>query len=254
MTPGLCSVSFRALTPGEIISAAGRAGLPAIEWGGDVHVPAGDVVTARAVGAMTRDAGLTCPSYGSYVQTHAGDEGAAIAALVSAQALGAETIRFWPGARRKASASYAPGERAIAVAAIRRFCHIAGDHGLTPSMEFHRGLLTDTLASTLALFDEVDHPALATHWQWEPDVDASTALGQVSALAGRVRHVHVFHWDADMRRHSLAAREPAWAQIAAVLDAAALPPGAAFLEFVPDDDPETLAAEAACLQRILRRG
>ena len=37
----LCSVTFRALTPEEVLELAARAELDAIEWGGDVHVPCG---------------------------------------------------------------------------------------------------------------------------------------------------------------------------------------------------------------------
>ena len=46
LTPGLVSVSFRPLAGEEIIRLAKETGLAAVEWGGDVHVPAGD--TARA--------------------------------------------------------------------------------------------------------------------------------------------------------------------------------------------------------------
>ena len=40
---GLVSVTFRDKTPAEIVSEVKKAGLDAIEWGGDVHVPHGDV-------------------------------------------------------------------------------------------------------------------------------------------------------------------------------------------------------------------
>ena len=36
---GLVSISFRKLSPEEVISAAAAAGLKAIEWGSDVHAP-----------------------------------------------------------------------------------------------------------------------------------------------------------------------------------------------------------------------
>lgn len=44
---GLVSISFRNRTAEEIIEAVKNAGLNAIEWGGDVHVPHGNVSRAR---------------------------------------------------------------------------------------------------------------------------------------------------------------------------------------------------------------
>jgi hypothetical protein len=63
---GLCSVTFRRLDPAAIVALTQQAGLGAIEWGGDIHVPPGDEKMARVVGRMTLDAGLRLPSYGSY--------------------------------------------------------------------------------------------------------------------------------------------------------------------------------------------
>ncbi|MEL7086971.1 MAG: hypothetical protein AAGL98_00775 [Planctomycetota bacterium] len=64
--PGLVSVTFRKLTPTQICELAADAGLQGIEWGGDVHVPAGDVGAAKAVAALTRARGLAVAAYGSY--------------------------------------------------------------------------------------------------------------------------------------------------------------------------------------------
>ena len=43
---GLCSVTLRARSIAEVVDAAVGAGLAAIEWGGDVHVPPGDLQAA----------------------------------------------------------------------------------------------------------------------------------------------------------------------------------------------------------------
>ena len=40
---GLVSITFRELNPLEIIRLVSKAGLDGIEWGGDVHVPHGDI-------------------------------------------------------------------------------------------------------------------------------------------------------------------------------------------------------------------
>ena len=48
----LTSVTFRRMKPEEILRVAARAGIEGIEWGGDVHVPAGDLAAARRVRAL----------------------------------------------------------------------------------------------------------------------------------------------------------------------------------------------------------
>ena len=58
LTAGLCSVTFRKLPSAEVIERAAAAGLGAIEWGADVHLPPGDPVAAKTLGARCRDAGL----------------------------------------------------------------------------------------------------------------------------------------------------------------------------------------------------
>ncbi len=64
--PGLVSVSFRSLNCKEITELVKNAGLSSIEWGGDIHVPQGDLKKAREVRKMTQDAGLMTAAYGSY--------------------------------------------------------------------------------------------------------------------------------------------------------------------------------------------
>jgi 3-dehydroshikimate dehydratase len=66
MKTGLLSVTFRKLSPDHIIRLVSQAGLQVIEWGGDIHVPHGDIEIAEQVGRMTREAGIEVASYGSY--------------------------------------------------------------------------------------------------------------------------------------------------------------------------------------------
>jgi 3-dehydroshikimate dehydratase len=56
---GLVSITFRRHSPEQIIAWVKQAGLDGIEWGGDIHVPHGNVTRASEVRAMTIDSGLT---------------------------------------------------------------------------------------------------------------------------------------------------------------------------------------------------
>ena len=103
---GLVSITFRKLSPRAIIDLVTRANLIGIEWGGDVHVPHGEIRVTRDVAQMTRDAGLLVASYGSYYRVGVSEaDGLAFArVLESAIALGAPTLRVWAGNRGSADA------------------------------------------------------------------------------------------------------------------------------------------------------
>ena len=61
MKSGLVSVSFRKKGVCELIKAAKESGLEYIEWGGDVHIPMGNVKLARRVRKLMHGAGLKKP-------------------------------------------------------------------------------------------------------------------------------------------------------------------------------------------------
>jgi len=99
MIPGLVSITFRELPPEQIISLATEAGLGSIEWGGDVHVPHGDLKSAQRVARLTADAGLEVSAYGSYYRA-AGRQSTGVdfeSVYKTALALGAPIIRVWAG-------------------------------------------------------------------------------------------------------------------------------------------------------------
>lgn len=179
LTPGLCSITYRQLDADGVLDLAARAGLAAVEWGADVHVPAGDLATARSVAARTAGAGLTVASYGSYFRAGVHDGFADV--LATAVALGAPRIRVWAGDRGSAGADRVPVVTALADA-VRR----AADAGVEVGTESHGGTLTDTTASTLLLLEEVDDlvgaPALTTYWQPTVDAPDDDALTELAVL------------------------------------------------------------------------
>jgi len=245
MRAGVCSVTFRQLDPARLISLAAEAGLEVIEWGGDVHVPAGDVDGAAAVGQRTRDAGLAVCSYGSYFR--AGADESLTPVLDSAQALGADRVRVWAG--RTDSAEAAPAEYTQTAARLRDAAAEAADREITLALEFHRGTLADNPEATLRLLADV--PGLTTYWQ--PTVDAvdAVARAEYEALAAHTSAVHVFSWWPFDRRLPLDARASLWQPLIAAAQGADSHPRDALLEFVPADDPALLATEAQTLRRWL---
>jgi 3-dehydroshikimate dehydratase len=257
MRPGLCTVSFRSLPVDRVVALAASAGVTALEWGGDVHVPHSDLDAARRAAELSADAGLEVVSYGSYLFLDDGAGAHIDRVFDTAQELGAPGVRVW------AAHGVEPGAPAAQVATVvgaaRRAASAAQERGLHLTLEFHAGTLTATAASARALLDEVASPVLFTAWQppyWSSrdpaDEDADIAL-----LAPRLSHVHVYDWDTDGTRHPLARSADRWGrrlQVAAASgdDAeAGGVPRSALIEFVPDDDPAALAAEVAVLRDAL---
>jgi sugar phosphate isomerase/epimerase len=250
---GLCSVTFRDRSVGEVVELAAGCGLAVIEWGGDVHVPAGDLTAAAAAGEATRSAGLRVCSYGSYLFCDAGVHDALPAVLDTAEALEAPLVRVWApyGVEPGAPA----GELAAAVSSLEVVAARAADRGLGVYLEFHAGTLTATASSAVALVEAVAAPNLWCAWQppyWGPRTPAEERA-DLEALGRHLGPLHVYAWSPDGERHPLADEVDRWAQRLAVAAGSGGFTGLrpALLEFVAGDDPDRLAADAAALIRLI---
>ncbi len=244
---GVCSVSFRPLSAGDVLSAARDAGLSCIEWGGDVHAPPSLGLDAlRALGRATRDAGLAVASYGSYYRLGVSDHAELPGVLAAAKALGAPIVRVWAGGRGSAETSRE--EREAVHAAAREAVALAAREGLCISLECHQGTLTDDPEAALSLLAECPGESFGTHWQPNQFHDEAWNLAYASAVTVRVKAVHVFNWslssEGKIVRHPLADGAEPWRRYLALLPAAA----PRFLEFVPGDDPAVLGREASALR------
>ena len=247
LSPGLCSVTLRALSPAEVVSVAAAGQLELIEWGGDVHVPVGDLDRAREVRARTEDAGLGVCSYGSYFGRGEATDFEPV--LATAIALGAPRIRVWAGAQ--GSAATDPAGRAWVIAELRGAAELAAAAGVELALEYHPNTLTDTAASTLALLDEVGR-GLVTYWQPPVGQADAEALSSLRTVLDRTVTVHVFSWWPARERLPLRAREQFWRDVCGLL-ATKAPRGVMpmLLEFVPDDDPAALRRDAATLRELV---
>ena len=254
--PGLVSVTFRGLPRERVVGLAADNGLEGIEWGGDVHVPAGDLAAAAEAARLTRDAGLAVAAYGSYFRCRPEDDFAPV--LASAEALGAPLVRVWAG--KGGSDEADPAGRREVAGVLRDAAARAAERGIVVATEWHGNTLTDTPESYATLLAEVDHPNLRTDWQPARRRDAAAWRAELAGVLPTLAHLHVFHWRetgapqaerrplAEGAAHwpgllSLAATAPA---ISDALDRFAL------LEFVRDDGPRQFADDAATLRHWLR--
>lgn len=246
---GLVSVSFRKLSPGEIIDAVKNAGLEGIEWGGDIHVPSGNTDIAKHVYKLTEEAGLKVFAYGSYYRvgfsTNIPDDFSKV--LNCAILLHAPVIRVW--AYNKGSAEVTESEFNRLVEESRIIADMAQPFGINISFECHGNTYTDDYNASLRLINEINRQNFSMYWQPnqlksdEYNIDAAKALSSITT------NIHTFHWDSK-QRFPLSHGMEIWSQY---IDCFRTPqiPHAFLLEFMHDDAVESLFDTAQTLKALL---
>lgn len=246
---GLVSISFRNHSPEAIVGAVRAAGLTQIEWGSDVHAPAGDLGKARYLNTFMAQNGLSAPSYGSYYRlgTESDPASAILPYLASAKALGASVIRLWGGTC--GSADLTDSQFHALVREGQVLARLAAEQGLALALECHNNTLTDDYACALRYMNAVAHPAMKMYWQPNQRKSYAYNLEAADALAPHTTHIHVFSWDmidGELIRCPLAHHTDRWQ---AYLDFFRKQGGdhALLLEFMHDNRIETLAETARTL-------
>jgi sugar phosphate isomerase/epimerase len=243
---GLVSITFRKLSPRQIVDLVAQAGLSGIEWGGDVHVPHGDLRQARRVCRMTREARLGVVSYGSYYRVGVDGMGPFEPIVDTAVELGAPVVRIWAGDRASADADTA--YRARVVHESRRVADLAGRAGVAVAYEFHPRTLTDTNESARALLQDIAHDNVESYWQPPPGASVPANLAGLEAVLPWLRHLHVFAWHGVTgERLPLADGEEGWMQYLRKA-ASTRRDHSALIEFVRGDAPEAFVQDAATLR------
>lgn len=253
MNAGLVSISFRELDADAIIRLVAECGLSGIEWGGDVHVPHGDLSTAEYVGRKTRQAGLEVASYGSYYHFDDCDpeqegKGPTMERVIdTAQALGAPAIRLWAG---RHGPDGMPDEQRKAIAArAREFAEAAGRQGMRIDFEFHDNTLTETPESTLQLLEDTNHPNVRTLWQPPLHTSPEDRLKGLQKVKPWVSNLHCNHFGQDRwpHVHLLADGADEWARFLEEFRSSHLDRWI-LIEHVKDHDPANFVKDAATLR------
>ena len=244
---GLVSATFKGLSVRQVLEIARNAGLNAIEWSENHHIPAGDEAFASTVRDLTLDFGLEIAGYGSYFRLGQGMD--ILPSLRTAKALGAHQMRIWAGA--KSSADVSPEERKGLENELSGVCRISEDMGVVLNLEWHKNTLTDTNESGLALLQVIDSPNLRTLWQPTMALSETEREEGLKMILPYLSYMHVYHWDKSGRRPLEEGREQ-WGRYFNVLDENK--DYYALLEFVKDDSEEQFYKDADVLKEMLGYG
>ena len=251
---GLCSITFREFSPRQIVQLVDDAALDGIEWGGDVHVPHGDMARAREARAMTEDAGIKVASYGSYYEAGVSEKkGLSFeSVLATAVELGAPNIRVWAGVRGSTEA--VPKIVEAVTADSFRIADMAAKESVTVSYEYHTNTLTDTLDSALGLLTAINHQNLHCYWQPPLNSKVEQNLDAITQLLPWLSNIHVFHWpDGPMvQQRPLSEGAGQWPEYLSVL-ALCKRTMYALIEFVRDNSPDQFLEDAGTLKMWLEQ-
>lgn len=250
LTTGMLSITFRKLSAQRVIELTTTAGLSSIEWGGDIHVPHGDIDTGKHVQQLTQDAGLSISAYGSYYRLAEGKSSDFEAVLDTAEALGTSVIRVWAGAKGSIQADESYRQQVVENA--QRIAELSQSRQIQIALEYHGNTLTDTLESTQQLLKAVNHDNLKTFWQPPHTHDLVRKQHELQSVLSDIVNVHVFYWNPDNTKDRRALVEGAsdWASYIEILKTSKND-HVLSLEFVRDDDIAQFLRDAETLKSWL---
>ncbi len=242
---GLVSITFRQLTAEQVIKIVKESDQQAIEWGGDIHVPHGDIMRAREVCKLTKKAGLITAAYGSYYRVGISQNFEKV--LETAVALGAPTIRVWAGDKASDEADKVWWNKVIVES--RQIAQMAQEKGIKVAYEYHANTLTDTNETAIELLAEVNHPNMFTYWQPHNDKTMQYRLAGLSQVLPYLCNMHVFYWK-NKKRYPLSEGKERWKKYLEVVSSTK-EKHFAMLEFVKDDSVAQYVEDAKVLKELL---
>lgn len=245
-TVGFTSVTFRELSARKIAMLSDKNDIRHLEWGGDVHLPAGNAAVADEISALQKKFNLRAESYGTYYRLGQKDFERFKEICETASAVGAKTIRIWQG--DKGSAETDAQTLSDMVEETVCLSEIADEYDKTIAFEFHKKTNNDNGQSAIRFLQAVGRGNVKTYWQ--PFGDFETDTENLKAILPYLDAVHVFCWDADGKRHSLKHGKKAWLSWMRIL-AGGKKDMRFILEFVKRDSPAQLRRDARVLRELL---
>ncbi|MCK5812499.1 MAG: sugar phosphate isomerase/epimerase [Clostridiales bacterium] len=244
---GLVSISFRDLTTDEVIKLVNKSKLAAIEWGGDIHVPHGNISIAKDVYKKCKEHNIVCPSYGSYykVGTYENPMEEFKKVINCALELHSNTIRIWAGIKGTKDSNNVYFNKVVME--CQKLCDLASEVNLTISFEYHSNTLTDNASDTKKILKSINRKNIYTYWQPSVGKTINENCDDINKLIGNITNVHVFHWDI-RKRLSLQEGIKAWEKYLSILCNSNR---YYLLEFIKDNDINQYIKDSKTLKDLL---
>lgn len=239
---GLCSVSFRANSPEEVLHNMKLAELEVIEWGSDVHCPP---EKAKEIALLQNQYGMKCCSYGTYFKIGVTSIEELNKYIVAAKTLGTDVLRVWCG--DKDSQHYTENEKKELFTACRAAAEIAEANGVTLCMECHNKTYTNAKESALELMKAIDSKHFRMYWQPNQFRSEEENTLYAKLLSPYIVNIHVFNWN-KKEKYPLRLAKDIWKTYLSCFDKSKN----LLLEFMPDGRMESLKTEAEALKEILK--
>ncbi len=242
---GVVSVSFRPLSPEEILQGMVKAGLKYIEWGSDAHAPCTDDARLDELVELMKKYDVTCSSYGSYFRLGVNPIEELPDYLKATKKLGTNICRIWAG--RAPLEEMTPEWRKMIIEEGKKAARLAEEAGVILCTECHRLTMTQTKEYALELMEGVNSPNFRTYWQPNPDDSDEENIAYIRLLKPYIEHLHVFYWPNNVRI-SLENGIENWKQYMKAFEGQQK---TMLLEFMYDGQITTLPAEAGFLRQII---
>lgn len=237
----MVSVTFRSYNIDEVIAAVVRAGLEGIEWGGDIHIPHGDIKKAVYASEACSAAGLKIFSYGSYYRSGQRQDFTPI--LETAVSLGAPNIRLWAGVKGSTDSI---NEYADIISDIQYCADRAAVFGMTIAFEYHSGTLTDNPDSAIELIMKANRKNIFLYWQPDQFKSHEYNICALKKVLPYLSNVHVFTWN-NNAKYPLSEGYSMWMNYIDIIKSDMNQHGL-FLEFSPDNTESAFLSDAETLK------
>ncbi len=241
---GLVSVSFRNNTVEEIVKAIKNAGLSCVEWGSDVHAPAGDPDKLREIATLCEKEKIDICSYGTYFRLGQSPIEELPLYIRAAKLLGTDVLRLWCGV--KGYDAYTDEEFSSLVAVCKTAAELAEKNGVTLCMECHNDTVTDRIDGALRLMRAVRSDHFRMYWQPNQYRTVGENILYARKIAPFTTHIHVFNWE-NSKKYPLRDGVGTWKKYLAEFTGT----HTLLLEFMPDNNIESLTSEAKSLEEIV---
>lgn len=243
MELGLVSISFRGQTAEQIVRAVKNAGLTCVEWGSDVHAPCKELDKLEEIAALQQQHGIQCSSYGTYFRLGSDDVAQLSDYICAAKKLGTNILRLWCG--NKDADSVLPEEKEKLFADCKAAAVLAEKENVILCLECHNYTYTQTKEGALELMQYVNSSAFRMYWQPNQFRTIAENMEYAQLLKDYIIHIHVFQWKGN-DRFPLSDGIEEWRGYLGKIGSK----HTLLLEFMPDDQIETLPREADTLKQI----